>query len=139
MDSYVDSHVEPLDKLSSVFAAGKVVLQSFNALFWVVSRADTIIYKKRLFSWTRRPVDIIAEIANVMEWGDDRRCNQKHAHGATWPILRNFSTWNPSLHRPYCDGSGNFSFYFTQLFHLESYHSTDLTARAVADDGDKVK
>ena len=61
MDSYVDSHVEPLDKLSSVFPAGKVVLQSFNALFWVVSRADTIIYKKRLFSWTSRPVDIIAE------------------------------------------------------------------------------
>jgi hypothetical protein len=57
----MDSHIESLDKLSSSFATGKVVLQSFNTLFWVVLHADTIICKKRLFTWTSRPVDIIAE------------------------------------------------------------------------------
>jgi hypothetical protein len=61
MDSYVGSHVEPLDKLSSFFAAGKVVCKSCNALFWQFSRAEIIVRKTHCFSWTSRPVDFIAE------------------------------------------------------------------------------
>ena len=55
-----------------------------------------------------------------------------HTHDCipvTDAILRNFSTWNPSLHRPYCDGSGNFSLFYA-TFPPGTHHSTDLTARA---------
>ena len=99
MDSYVDSHVEPLDKLSSVFAAGKVVLQSFNALFWVVSRADTIICKNRLFSWTSRPVDIIAENSqnSLLRW---RQTTNRPQHEQERNIFRQIIDDNDSrLHQ----------------------------------------
>ena len=79
----MSSHVEPLDKLSSFFAAGMVVHKSFNALFALFLRVGVVIRKQRFFSWTTVQWIYSQKIAKCIERSKDRLCNQQHNHANT--------------------------------------------------------